>query len=195
MTHRINSWLMLATLGGLALGPWSEADAALNSYLQLKGQKQGAIQGDTKLKGREGWLPIIAINHEVVSPRDPASGLATGKRQHKPLVLTMELGKASPQLYTAMFSGEVFSELALSVFAPEDKAAKTPLYTFTLSNASISEIKIVTPEGGQPEMRVGFTYQKITTVWKDGNIVSTDDWHKANEAPAPKPMPKPLPKQ
>jgi hypothetical protein len=32
--------------------------------------------------------------YSVVSPRDAASGLATGKRMHKPLTLTMELGRS-----------------------------------------------------------------------------------------------------
>lgn len=34
----------------------------------------------------------------VVSPRDAASGLPTGKRQHKPMVITKELDKSSPLL-------------------------------------------------------------------------------------------------
>jgi Type VI secretion system effector, Hcp len=34
----------------------------------------------------------------VVSPRDAASGLPTGKRQHKPMVITKELDKSSPVL-------------------------------------------------------------------------------------------------
>ena len=33
------------------------------------------------------------LMYSVVSPRDAASGLATGKRMHKPLTLTMELGR------------------------------------------------------------------------------------------------------
>jgi hypothetical protein len=32
--------------------------------------------------------------YSVVSPRDAASGLATGRRMHKPLTLTMELGRS-----------------------------------------------------------------------------------------------------
>jgi hypothetical protein len=32
--------------------------------------------------------------YAVVSPRDAASGLATGRRMHKPLTLTMELGRS-----------------------------------------------------------------------------------------------------
>jgi hypothetical protein len=34
--------------------------------------------------------------HEIVSPRDPQSGLPTGKRMHKPMVITKELDAAAP---------------------------------------------------------------------------------------------------
>jgi hypothetical protein len=35
---------------------------------------------------------------EVLSPRDAASGMATGKRMHKPMTITKELDKSSPML-------------------------------------------------------------------------------------------------
>lgn len=38
----------------------------------------------------------INFEQEIVSPRDAASGLPTGKRQHKPFVITKELDKSSP---------------------------------------------------------------------------------------------------
>ncbi|HZF48038.1 MAG TPA: type VI secretion system tube protein Hcp, partial [Polyangiaceae bacterium] len=57
---------------------------ALNAYLKLKGQTQGEIKGSVTQKGREGKIMVIAVSHEIMSPRDPASGLPTGKRMHKP---------------------------------------------------------------------------------------------------------------
>lgn len=41
----------------------------------------------------------VALSHSVTSPRDSASGLATGKRMHKPMTITKELDKSSPKLY------------------------------------------------------------------------------------------------
>lgn len=38
----------------------------------------------------------ISFEQEVVSPRDVASGLPTGKRMHKPFVITKELDRNSP---------------------------------------------------------------------------------------------------
>jgi len=41
-----------------------------------------------------------------VSPRDPASGLPTGKRQHKPISFLKEWGAATPQLFQALVTNE-----------------------------------------------------------------------------------------
>lgn len=34
--------------------------------------------------GREDSIMVIGMSHSVVAPRDAATGLPTGKRQHKP---------------------------------------------------------------------------------------------------------------
>ena len=75
---------------------------ALNSFLQLKGEKQGDIKGSVTQKGRAGKIMVIAFNHEVQSPRDAGTGQATGKRIHKPFVITKEIDKSSPLLYAAL---------------------------------------------------------------------------------------------
>jgi len=81
---------------------------ALNAYLTLKGQKQGNINGSVTQKGRENSILVHAFSQEVVSPRDPASGLATGKRQHKPLLIVKEIDKSSPLLWNALINNEIY---------------------------------------------------------------------------------------
>src|SRR6185436_4825615 len=96
---------------------------ALNAYLRLKGQKQGNIEGSVTQKGRDKSIMVIAVSHEVVSPRDPASGLPTGKRMHKPFVITKELDKSSPLLYNALVNNENISEWELQFWTPQISAA------------------------------------------------------------------------
>lgn len=43
-------------------------------------------------------VSAIACTYNVKSPRDAASGQASGKRQHKPMVIRKEFDKSSPQL-------------------------------------------------------------------------------------------------
>ena len=65
---------------------------AHNFYITITGQKQGAIKGDVTLKGHEGAILGLALSHEIVSPRDPQSGLPSGKRMHKPMKITTPVG-------------------------------------------------------------------------------------------------------
>src|SRR4051794_3294922 len=95
---------------------------ALNAYLKLKGQKQGEIKGSVTQKGREGKIMVIAVSHEIVSPRDAASGLPTGKRMHKPFVITKELDKSSPLLYSVLCTNENVSEWELQFWTPQLRA-------------------------------------------------------------------------
>jgi type VI secretion system secreted protein Hcp len=161
---------------------------ALNAYLSLTGQKQGLIQGSVTQKGREGKIMIIAVSHEIVSPRDAASGLPTGKRQHKPLVLTKEIDKSSPLLFNSLVNNENISKFELQFWAPQLRASagtgtEVQHYTITLENANIASISSRMPNNKHPDLmkfaeyeEVAFTYQKITWTWNDGGITAEDDW-------------------
>jgi hypothetical protein len=50
-----------------------------------------------KIKSTSSGCEIV-FNQSIVSPRDAASGLPTGKRMHKPYVITKEYDKSSPIL-------------------------------------------------------------------------------------------------
>ena len=63
MKNWIRSLVLMGCVSGVALAPFSEADAALNAYLKLKGQKQGEIKGSVTQKGREGRIAVIAVQH------------------------------------------------------------------------------------------------------------------------------------
>ena len=161
---------------------------ALNAYLHLKGQKQGVISGSVTQKGREGKIMVIAVSHEIVSPRDPQSGLPTGRRIHKPFVITKELDKSSPLLYNALCSNENITEFELQFFSPKLTAGsgtgmEVNNYTVKLVNANIADIRFTMLNNKNPELmkyaeyeEVAFTYQKITWTWTDGGITATDNW-------------------
>jgi type VI secretion system secreted protein Hcp len=162
---------------------------ALGAYLRLVGVKSGEIRGSVTQKGRENKILVIAMSHEVASPRDPASGLPTGKRQHKALVITKELDRSSPLLHQAQVSNETLKEWELQFWAPSLKGgavgAGTEVQNFTikLSNASIASIKMQMPNIKDPDLvrfetfeEIAFTYQKIEWTWLDGGITAVDDW-------------------
>src|SRR5436190_7126906 len=53
-------------------------------HMTARGAQQGDIEGESTLKGFEKSMVCLGFSHEIVSPRDPASGLPTGTRRHKP---------------------------------------------------------------------------------------------------------------
>ncbi len=71
------------------------ASAALNAYLTITAETQGKVE-------------VVSMKRtKVVSPRDAASGIPTGKRQHKAVVVVMELDKASPLLVSLAKGGKL----------------------------------------------------------------------------------------
>lgn len=172
----IRSLVFSVCLVGVGLAPLSEADAALNAYLKLKGEKQGDIKGGVTKKGREGRIELASLSHEIVSPRDPASGLPTGKRQHKPFVITKELDKSSPLLNSMLAHNERIKTWELEVYLPNPKGVEALAYTIKLTNASIGSIRVFTDADGNVKEEITFTYQKIEWIWKEGAITADDDW-------------------
>ncbi len=156
---------------------------ALNAYLKLEGEKHGEVKGSVTQKGRENKIMVIGFNHEVVSPRDAASGLPTGKRQHKPITITKEIDKSTPLLFSILVHNENIKTWKLECWQPSATGAEKQHYTIELLNANIAAIRAEMLNNKYPEnMRhnerehVSFTYQKITWTWVDGGITADDDW-------------------
>ncbi len=156
---------------------------ALNSYLKLKGQKQGDIKGSVTQKGREGTIMVIGFHHEVVSPTDPSTGLSTGKRHHTPFIITKEIDKSTPMLYSALVNNENLTSWELQCFALKGTGVEANNYTVNLTNARIVDINTnmlnnkISENAQLPLMeQVSFVYQKIKWTWADGGITSEDDW-------------------
>jgi type VI secretion system secreted protein Hcp len=125
------------------------------------------------------------------SPRDAASGLPTGKRQHDPIVITKELDIATIPLYQACSSQEVFASLNLNLVGrPSSGAGEKVYYTINLTNAQISTVNRYTPppkpHGHGPSRiavlktlyleEVKITYQTITVTNVAGSTSASDDW-------------------
>jgi len=154
-----------------------------------KGQK---LESSNKQKGREKMLPIIALNHEIVSPRDPASGLPTGKRQHKPLTLICELDRTYPIWQQILTSNDNIKECIFDFWtnrkldqlqAAGGAGGEVLAYTIKLTNASVCSTELIMLNNKNPElmkyethMRIALTYQRIEWTWTDGGIMSMDDW-------------------
>lgn len=149
----------------------------------IKGQKQSEIKGGVTQAGRTDWIECHAFNHEVISPRDTASGLPTGKRQHKPLRIVKSFDKASPLLMNALVNNENLTEVVFSFYQPSKAGKEQLYYTVQLTNANIAGIRPYVLNVKDPNLtrfpdmeEISFTYQKITWTYVDGGITAEDDW-------------------
>jgi len=156
---------------------------ALNAYLRLKGQKQGSIKGSVTQRGHANTIRVIATRHEISSPRDAATGLATGKRQHHPIIITKELDQSTPALYSALVTNETLTEWELEFWRVDAAGKEEHYYTIKLSNATVASIEFVQPDTRNPDLakyaeyqNIAFTYQKIEWTWIKGGLAAVDDW-------------------
>lgn len=161
---------------------------ASKSFISLKGQKQGDIKGGITNKGKEGMIGVFSFSHDISSPRDPSSGLATGKRMHKPFIFTKEIDKASPLLMNVLTTNENLTEVNIHIYTQSPNPgvnidSEVEVYKIKLTNASISDIQtsmhnILDPQ----EMKfpvletISLTYQKIEWTWVNGGVTASDDW-------------------
>ena len=156
---------------------------AIAAYGYFEGEKSGKIKGSVTQKGREESILVIATSHEIVSPRDPASGLPTGKRMHKPFVITKEVDKSSPLLYNLLVNNENIKKWELRYWEPSPTGQERQHYTVKLTNANIASIHFKMANVKNVELakykeyeEVAFTYQKIEWTWEQGGITADDDW-------------------
>ena len=173
----------VATLVSLSLLALATS-ASASAYMKIvRGGKGGDLRGSASQKGHEGMIAIIGSSHDVVAPRDLATGQASGKRQYKPFIVTKEVDKSSPLLYSIISSNEVLQEITIQFYRTNAAGQEALAYTVKLTNASIGEIKFTQPEATKPETKslpeteeISFTYQKIQWTWAEGNVMVADDW-------------------
>lgn len=153
------------------------------SHLQTEGETQGAIEGSCEMQGREGTILVYAMDHEIHIPRDPQTGLASGKRIHGPLKILKEYDKASPKLYQALCTGEHLKTVVIKWYRIDAAGSEEHYFTHTLENAIVVAIKPYMPiafladnEPYRHMEEVSFTYMKIKWTWEPDGIESEDSW-------------------
>lgn len=159
---------------------------AYEFYVTVEGTKQGKFKGESPRDLHKAKFGAIGFQYEVASPRDLASGQASGKRQHKPIVVTKEWGASSPQIFQAITTNEVLKSVLFEFYRTTADGAEEIAYTIKLTNATVSNLKQYSDQKAKHESSsdvheledVSFTFQKIDVESKLGKTAASDDWHK-----------------
>ncbi len=154
---------------------------ALQIYVTIKGMTQGTFKGSGSHKGK---IPVVAFEFESISPRDPDSGQATGRRVFKPIVFAKEVDAASPQLLKALATNETLSEVDFEFSNIQPDGKELVYYTIQLTKASVAGFRqyVQVGERGGPVVdtrpldRVSLTFERIVVTDIPGGTQYTDDW-------------------
>ena len=148
-----------------------------------KAKKQGVLKGeDTGEKGKDRF-GALALEYELRSPRDAATGQPSGKRQHSALSVVKEWGAASPQLFQALVTNELLETVDIDCYGVLESGEKGLVHKVKLTNASVSAIaQRGGGEAGPHELEtVDFTFEKIEHLSAAGGGLAGD----AARDPAP----------
>ena len=117
-------------------------------------------------------VDVVSLDWEIESPRDAATGQATGKRQHKPIVVTIPADKASVLLTKALIQNENLDSVVLSL---RHQGELDPYMTISLEDAHVSLVQKTT-DGGEVFDEFSFVYRQIELTWLDPPTTVQDDW-------------------
>lgn len=159
------------------------------AYLKLAGEKVKYIQGSVRDRDddKNGSIALVAVVHSLVSPRDAATGLASGKRQHHPITVTKETDATTPIFYGLLARNEEITKAEFFFFGAADQGGflagrEELLYKITLKKAFVSRMDFVgyadeeAKGGGRLPLRdrISFVYDSIQWEWMNPSRVEED---------------------
>lgn len=161
---------VLSRLTGSVTGSTQGGDLATSAitpiefYVKIDGVKTGWIKGESKVKTHPDWIRGYAYESGITSPRDPATGQASGKRVHEPLTFLKQVDRASPLLSQAIATNEVLSTVQFQFVRPE-ATTNVPFvyYEVTLRGATMSSLHVGDTLGtsGLVHETLSLTYETI----------------------------------
>lgn len=129
------------------------------------------------------------FTYEVKSPRDAASGQATGKRQHAPIRIVKEWDAATPLLMKALVDNQTFKTVTLEFSRNARGAGKLSVATtITLTDVSVVGLTHVVgsldpkcpsgacEDGGSPRELEEVSLVCSSMSVSDGKTTAVDTW-------------------
>ena len=109
-------------------------------YIKIKANGED-LPATSVFGDRDGeWTDVLEFNNSVTVPADRSSGLATGRRQHSPIVFTKRIDKASPVLLNAMAQNEVI-ELTIEFESTAPDGSPQTYYKIETTEGRITGIR------------------------------------------------------
>lgn len=159
-----------------------------HAYMSVTGNKIGPFQGEGTSAQHTDQIPVLAFTMGLTSPRDVATGQATGKRRFQPVTITKEWGAASPQGLQACSTDEDLSMVKIEFMKTKSTGEEYVFQTVHLTHATIVDVSRVIGDaeaavdfaGGLKDAagleRWSFMFRKIEVDDSEGKTSFVDEW-------------------
>ena len=155
-----------------------------NFSISVEGTKQGVFKGESTRPMQKGKIAGVAFYYGVKSPRDAASGMASGRRTQSGITFTKAIDGTTLQFFQAMTTNEILKSVVLEFWGSRPDGTEAIFYTIKLTNATVSGIEqyagrapegdVARPMDGTPLEDITVNFQKIELVSPFGVTVADE---------------------
>lgn len=162
----------------------TETGFAFTFQYAPKASDDGTVSQSASKKGYDYYSSKSAYNvssldnsvTKVISPRDAASGMPTGKRQHKPVIVSTNIDKSTPILYEQASTAVAVSEGSTAI-GSGGGAGKVNMQDFHFTKRCAGKTTDYTLFNGESIIPTadcpdGSCSLKITWTWNDGTLLT-----------------------
>ena len=152
-------------------------------FLKVNGEE---VQGESTQtsEGRENSIECTYFESEAATSREVQSGMATGRRQYKPLLIKKAIDKATPLIAKALTkNAKIDGEFKFYRPNPAGDGTTQHFYTVKITNGRVASQKMSNewtrpgdPHAGPPQEEVTFVFQTIMWRYEVGGIEHEDSW-------------------
>jgi len=161
------------------MAPTNAADpyGSSGSHLLIEAYwKCDEMDNECEIKGKEKYSRIIGFEWGVASPVDIASGQASGRRQHRPVLIRKHLDKSTPLIIDAIATNKKLknSEIIICQVFGKD-ARKIDKFKATLEGVRFVECTTIGGEDGAAIVdHIKMAFDKITYEDIPAKKIATD---------------------
>jgi type VI secretion system secreted protein Hcp len=139
------------------------------------------LENKSDMKGMEKYTRILSFEYETISPRDAETGMASGKRLHKPIVIQKYTDLSTPLIMDALVTNKKLDKSEIILYGATSKDGKrTQQLKVALTNVFIVRDHVLaSPEGSRAIEEVAMTFQKIEITDIPNSKTAADDWNAA----------------
>jgi type VI secretion system secreted protein Hcp len=154
---------------------------AYEFYVTIEGTQQGQLKGESAREAHHDKMAGLSFRYTVGSPRESATGMATGKRQHQPITFVKEWGAASPQLFTAAITNESLKSVLFEFVKTDQRSGEEVVFhTIKLTNAFVTTIEQYIDPGPESHdtlalEKLSLSFQRIEIANLEGKTSAIDE--------------------